>query len=82
MSRSAKIVGVALAGGLMMACVIAVGITLDRNVMASAPEEDVERTPYLSLREELLRCRNLMLPDNACEAAWDEHRRQFFGMER
>lgn len=77
MSRSAKIVGVALAGGLMMACAIA--IALDDNLADPAAAQMNERPPQPSLRGELLRCRNLMTPDSGCEAAWDEHRRQFFG---
>lgn len=77
MSRSAKIAGVALAGGILMATAIAIAVD-ERKPAAPLPSPE-ELAPYDPLRNELARCRNLTMPDSGCEAAWEEHRRRFLG---
>ncbi|WP_341021148.1 putative entry exclusion protein TrbK-alt [Brevundimonas diminuta] len=77
MSRSAKIAGVAMAGGILMATAIAVD---DREPIAPMPSP-AELAPHDRLRDELARCRTLTMPDAGCEAAWEEHRRRFLGRE-
>lgn len=80
MSRSAKIAGVALAAGILMATAIAITVQ-DRSPkaepVAPAAAPDADR-----LTAELVRCRTLTMPDAGCEAAWDEHRRHFLGQDR
>ncbi|AKM11059.1 putative entry exclusion protein TrbK-alt [Croceicoccus naphthovorans] len=77
MSRSAKIAGVALAGGILMATVIAIAVD-ERKPSAPLPSP-AELAPRDPLRDELARCRTLTVPDSGCNAAWEEHRRQFLG---
>lgn len=77
MSRSAKIAGVALAGGLLMATAIAIAV--DEREPAAPLPSPADLTPYDPLRDELARCRTLTMPDSGCDAAWDEHRRRFIG---
>lgn len=77
MSRSAKIAGVALAGGILMATAIAIAVGEHKPAAPlPSPAELARRDP---LRNELARCRNLTMPDSGCEAAWEEHRRRFLG---
>ncbi|AZI36089.1 hypothetical protein NT2_04_02470 [Caenibius tardaugens NBRC 16725] len=79
MSRSAKIAGVALAGGILMATAIAIAVD-ERKPMAPPPSP-AELTLYDPLRDELARCRTLTMPDSGCDAAWEEHRSRFLGRE-
>ncbi|MFA7504706.1 MAG: putative entry exclusion protein TrbK-alt [Burkholderiaceae bacterium] len=77
MSRSAKIAGVALAGGVLMAT--AITIAVDERKPKAPPPSPQELAPHDPLRDELARCRTLTMPDSGCEAAWEEHRRRFLG---
>lgn len=79
MSRSAKIAGVALAGGILMAT--AITIAVDERKPAAPMPSPAELAPRDPLRNELARCRNLTMPDSGCEAAWEEHRRRFLGQK-
>ncbi len=79
MSRSAKIAGVALAGGILMATALAIAVD-ERKPMAPPPSPG-ELAPYDPLPDELARCRTLTMPDSGCDAAWEEHRRRFMGRE-
>ena len=79
MSRSAKIAGVALAGGILMATAIAIAVDDRKPAMPMPAPADLARPG--PLRDELARCRNLTMPDSGCDAAWEEHRRRFFGRQ-
>ena len=79
MSRSAKIAGVALAGGILMATAIAIAV--DERKPTAPPPSPTELAPYDPLPDELARCRTLTMPDSGCDAAWEEHRRRFMGRE-
>ena len=79
MPAAAKIAGVAALAGLMMTVAIVAAVSPPRasgpsNAAAARPERD-------PLAAELARCRTLTMPDSGCEAAWDAHRRRFFGEE-
>lgn len=77
MSRSAKIAGVALAAGIMMATAIA--ITRQDDARKDHRPPTVAAPAIDTLPDELARCRTLTMPDAGCDAAWDEHRRRFLG---
>jgi conjugative transfer region protein TrbK len=79
MSRSAKIAGVALAGGILMTTAIAIAV--DERKPTAPPPSSGELAPYDPLPDELARCRTLTMPDSGCDAAWEEHRRRFMGRE-
>ncbi|MFA7604702.1 MAG: putative entry exclusion protein TrbK-alt [Novosphingobium sp.] len=79
MSRSAKIAGVALAGGILMATALAIAVD-ERKPVAPLPSP-AELAPYDPLPDELARCRTLTMPDSGCDAAWEKHRRRFMGRE-
>lgn len=79
MSRSAKIAGVALAGGILMATALAIAV--DERKAVAPPPSPTELAPYDPLPDELARCRTLTMPDSGCDAAWEEHRRRFMGRE-
>ncbi|AMG76566.1 putative entry exclusion protein TrbK-alt [Sphingopyxis granuli] len=79
MSRSAKIAGVALAAGILLATAIVIAVD-DRPAEKAAPR--IETIGADSLRAELDRCRTLTMPDAGCEAAWEDHRRRFLGRDR
>lgn len=79
MSRSAKVAGVALAGGILMATAITIALD-ERKPMAPLPSP-TELAPYDPLPDELARCRTLTMPDSGCDVAWEEHRRRFMGRE-
>ncbi|HEX8420983.1 MAG TPA: putative entry exclusion protein TrbK-alt [Sphingomonas sp.] len=78
MSRTGKIVVVAILAGLMIAVAIVAAV-----MPAAAPPvrpAPVVRTPD-PLADDLARCRTLTMPDAGCEAAWEAHRRRFLGQE-
>ncbi|HEX8420988.1 MAG TPA: putative entry exclusion protein TrbK-alt [Sphingomonas sp.] len=78
MSRTGKIVVVAVLAGLMIAVAIVAAV-----MPATAPPVHpaaVVHTPD-PLAEDLARCRTLTMPDAGCEAAWEAHRRRFLGQE-
>lgn len=76
MSRTGKIVVIAIVAGLMIAVAI---------VAALAPPREPPVRPAPTRREfdplagDLERCRTVTMPDAGCEAAWDAHRRRFLG---
>lgn len=77
MSRTARIAGVSLAGGILMATAIVIA-TRD----APPPRERasaVEDASAEPLRSELRRCRTITMPDSGCERAWEAQRNRFFG---
>lgn len=80
MSRSAKIAGVALAAGILMATAIA--ITVQDRTPKAEPAAPAAASTADRLSAELARCRTLTMPDSGCEAAWDEHSRRFLGQDR
>lgn len=80
MSRSAKIAGVALAAGILMATAIA--ITMQNRTPKAEPAVPVATSTVDRLSAELARCRTLTMPDAGCDAAWEEHRRRFLGRDR
>lgn len=77
MSRTARIAGVALAGGILMATAIAIA-TREAPPRRERPVivEDASAEP---LRRELQRCRTITMPDSGCERAWEAQRNRFFG---
>lgn len=79
MSRSAKIAGVALAAGILLATAIVIAVD-DRPAEKALPR--IEAIGADPLRAELDRCRTLTMPDAGCEAAWEDHRRRFLGRDR
>ncbi|MBA3054987.1 MAG: hypothetical protein FP826_08645 [Sphingomonadales bacterium] len=79
MSRSAKIAGVALAAGILLATAIVIAVD-DRPAEKAPPR--IEAIGGDPLRAELDRCRTLTMPDAGCEAAWEDHRRRFLGRDR
>jgi len=79
MSRSAKIAGVALATGILLATAIVIAVD-DRPAEKAPPR--IEAIGADPLRAELDRCRTLTMPDAGCEAAWEDHRRRFLGRDR
>lgn len=79
MSRSAKIAGVALAAGILLATAIVIAID-DRPAEKAPPQIVVVGAD--PLRAELDRCRTLTMPDAGCEAVWEDHRRRFLGRDR
>lgn len=79
MSRSAKIAGVALAAGILLATAIVIAVD-DRPAEKAPPR--IEALGADPLRAELDRCRTLTMPDAGCEAAWEDHRRRFLGRDR
>ncbi|RIA37415.1 conjugative transfer region protein TrbK [Hephaestia caeni] len=78
MSRSAKIAGVALAAGILLATAIVIAVD-DRPAEKAPPR--IEAIGADPLRAELDRCRTLTMPDAGCEAAWEDHRRRFLGRD-
>ena len=78
MSRSAKIAGVALAAGILLATAIVIAVD-DRPAEKAPPR--IEAIGGDPLRAELDRCRTLTMPDAGCEAAWEDHRRRFLGRD-
>ncbi|ALR20918.1 putative entry exclusion protein TrbK-alt [Sphingobium baderi] len=79
MSRSARIAGVALAGGILMATAIAIAV--DERKQAAPLTPAAVPASSDGLRDELARCRTITMPDSGCDAAWEEHRRRFLGRE-
>ena len=78
MSRSAKIAGVALAAGILLATAIVIAVD-DRPAQEASPR--IEAIGVDPLHAELDRCRTLTMPDADCEAAWEDHRRHFLGRD-
>src|SRR3546814_13915064 len=78
MSRSAKIAGVALAAGILLATAIVIAVD-DRPAEKATPR--IATIGADPLRAELDRCRTLTMPDAGCEAAWEDHRRRFLGRD-
>lgn len=78
MNRSAKIAGVALASGILLATAIVIAVDDRPAEKASLRIEAIGADP---LRAELDRCRTLTMPDAGCEAAWEDHRRRFLGRD-
>ena len=80
MSRTGLLSVTALGAGavLTLALVIAASPPPPR---ASAPQTSAADAPP-ALGDTLRRCRSLTEPDAACEAAWEEKRRHFFGEEK
>lgn len=77
MSRGAKIAGVMALAGMMMAVAIVAATGERRSPAIEAPASP--RSGRDPLAAELARCRTLTMPDAGCEAAWEAHRRRFFG---
>src|SRR3546814_4296655 len=78
MSRSAKIAGVALAAGILLATAIVIAVD-DRPAEKATPR--IATIGADPLRAELDRCRTLTMPDAGCEAAREEHSRRFPGRD-
>jgi conjugative transfer region protein TrbK len=79
MPAAAKIAGIAALAGMMMTVAIVAAVTPPR---ASAPSAKAAARPERDpLAPELARCRVSPEPDAGCEAAWETHRRRFFGEE-
>lgn len=78
MSRSAKIAGVALAAGILLATAIVMAVD-DRPAETAPPR--IEAIGADPLRAELDRCRTLTMPDAGCETVWEDHRRRFLGRD-
>lgn len=75
MTGTAKIAGVAILVGLMLAAIAGMAIR------SSAPRETPAtpaRAPHLIAADQLARCRTLTAPDADCAAAWEAERRRFF----
>lgn len=78
-SRTAKIAAIAALAGMMLAVGLA---SLDREpapaleIIILPPDEGGD-----DLGRELERCAALTMPDTACEAAWAQNRRRFFGQD-
>lgn len=81
MSRNSRIAGVAAIAGIMLAVAV-VGLRepdeLPRQSVLPVLEKG-ERQEMLA--RELERCATLTMPDTACERAWAEKRRRFFGSD-
>lgn len=77
MSRGAKIAGVMALAGMMMAVGIVAATSERQSPAIEAPASP--RSGRDPLAAELARCRTLTMPDAGCEAAWEAHRRRFFG---
>jgi len=79
MPAAARIAGIAALAGMMMTVAIVAVVAPPR---AAAPSAKAAARPERDpLAAELARCRALTMPDSGCEAAWDAHRRRFFGEE-
>ena len=80
MSRTGLLAVTALGAGvvLTLALVIAASPPAPR---APAPQPSAADAPP-ALGDTLRRCRSVTEPDAACEAAWEEKRRHFFGEEK
>jgi len=79
MSRNSRIAGVAAIAGIMLAVAI-----VALREPSDPPREAVlpiakENEQQEMLARELERCATLTMPDTACEQAWAEKRRRFFG---
>lgn len=77
MSRTGKIALVAALCGLFMALAIGMALREAPNPSSLALPGDGAGDGTLPRVRELRRCRTLTLPDNACEAVWEEWRRRF-----
>ncbi|RIV87041.1 hypothetical protein D2V17_09130 [Aurantiacibacter xanthus] len=81
MSRTARISGVAAIAGIMLAVAI-VALSEPDDLPREAVLPVVEESePQEMLARELERCATLIMPDTACEQAWAEKRRRFFGSD-
>ena len=80
MSRTGLLAAGALGAGavLTLALVLAASPPAPR---ASAPQTSTANAPP-ALGETLRRCRSVTAPDAACEAAWEQKRRRFFGKDK
>ncbi|AKH43729.1 hypothetical protein WYH_02699 [Croceibacterium atlanticum] len=79
MSRNSRIAGVAAIAGIMLAvAIVALREPGDppREAVLPVTEESEQQE---MLARELERCATLTMPDTACEHAWAEKRRRFFG---
>ncbi|PEQ10369.1 hypothetical protein B2G71_22655 [Novosphingobium sp. PC22D] len=81
MSRNSRIAGVAAIAGIMLAVALVAMREPD-----DMPREAVLPVAEKSERQEMLareleRCATLTMPDTACEQAWAEKRRRFFGSD-
>jgi conjugative transfer region protein TrbK len=76
MSRTGKIVVIAILAGMMIAVAIVVALVPPREPPARPAPIEHAADP---LAGDLERCRTVTMPDAGCEAAWDAHRRRFLG---
>ena len=76
MSRTTRIAGVALAGGILMATAIAIATREEPPRREPPPVIEEAADP---LRAELARCRTITGPDADCERVWQAQRDRFFG---
>ena len=77
MSRTAKIAAAGALGGLLMALTVGMALREAPRVETVVVPGDEDRAGLPD--RDLRRCRTLTMPDSACEAAWEEERRRFFG---
>lgn len=76
MSRTGKIVVVAILAGLMIAVAVVAVLTPPRKPPVRPASIERGADP---LAGDLARCRAVTMPDAGCEAAWNAHRRRFLG---
>ncbi len=76
MSRTGKIVVIAIIAGLMIAVATVAALMPPREPPVRPAPAGHDADP---LAGDLARCRAMTMPDAGCEAAWDAHRRRFLG---
>jgi conjugative transfer region protein TrbK len=76
MSRTGKIVVIAILAGLMIAVAIVAALMPPREPPVRPASTAQDANP---LADDLERCRTVTMPDAGCEAAWNVHRRRFLG---
>lgn len=82
MSRNSRIAGVAAIAGIMLAvAVVALREPSDMPRQSVLPVLEKGKRQEMLARE-LERCATLTMPDTACEQAWTEKRRRFFGSDK
>ncbi|MAC57613.1 MAG: hypothetical protein CMH85_04925 [Novosphingobium sp.] len=79
MSRNSRIAGVAAIAGIMLAVAIVALREPSDPPREAVPPVVEEGEQQEKLVRELERCATLTMPDTACEQAWTEKRRRFFG---
>lgn len=79
MGRAAKIAAASALSGLLMTVTVAMTMREERRVEpVTVPVGESDADP---LAHDLRRCRTLTMPDDGCEAAWEERRRRFYRQE-